>query len=143
MSQRNSTIPASYLILERDEKILLMKRFQTGYMDGFYSLPAGHVDPGELPMETMVREAKEEVGIDVTKQDLVFVHVDYEVRETEEDRVDFYFKSSRWSGEPIIIEPHKCDEMRWVSVNDLPENVIPKVRVALEAYKNQIPYAEK
>lgn len=143
MSERNVAVPASYLLLEQDGKILLMRRFQTGYMDGSYSLPAGHVDSGELPMETMVREAKEEVGIELTKNDLAFVYVDYEVRDVEADRVDFYFKAANWSGEPMIVEPHKCDDLRWVSLNDLPENVIPKVRAAIEACTKQIPYAEK
>lgn len=143
MTDRNKAIPASYLILEQDGKILLMRRFQTGYMDGNYSLPAGHVDPGELPIETMIREAKEEIGLDIVANDIEFVHVAYELPHDETgNRVDFYFKTTNWSGEPVIVEPHKCDALLWASVDDLPENMIPKVRKALEAYRDKILYGQ-
>ena len=137
MSHKNVAVPASYLILERDGKILLMRRFQTGYMDGMYGLPAGHVDEGEVPADTMVREAKEEVGVDILVSDLEFVHVAYELPHDETgNRVDFYFRATKWSGEPVIVEPHKCDAFLWVSLDELPENIIPKVRRALIAVWN-------
>jgi mutator protein MutT len=134
MSHNNVAVPASYLLLERDGKILLMRRFQTGYMDGSYGLPAGHVDEGELPVDTMVREAKEEINVDLLASDLEFVHVAYELPHDETgNRVDFYFRATNWSGEPVIVEPHKCDALLWVPLDELPENMIPKVRQALIA----------
>ena len=143
MSQRNSAVPASYLILERNGKILLARRFQTGFQDGNYGLPSGHVDEGELPVVTIIREAKEEIGVDLVEADLEFVHVSYELPHDETgNRVDFYFKASRWVGEPVIMEPNKCDELRWVSLDELPENVIPKVCLALECMRNGIPFME-
>jgi len=143
MSERNIAVPAAYVILERDGKILLARRFQTGFQDGNYGLPSGHIDEGELPVETMIREAKEEVGIDLNEDDLEFVHVTYELPHDETgNRVDFYFKAKNWSGEPQIMEPHKCDELLWVSLDQLPENVIPKVRLALESIRDGQPFAE-
>ncbi len=143
MSERNIAVPAAYLILERDGKILLARRFQTGFQDGNYGLPSGHVDEGELPVETMIREAKEEVGIDLNEDDLEFVHVTYELPHDETgNRVDFYFKTKNWTGEPAIMEPHKCDELLWASLDTLPENVIPKVRLALESVRDRQPFAE-
>ena len=69
--ERNKAVPAVYLILERDDGcILLMRRCNTGYQDGNYNLPSGHVEDGELPKAAMVREAKEEIGIDVAQEDL-------------------------------------------------------------------------
>ncbi len=143
MSPCNSAVPASYLLLERDGKILLARRFQTGYQDGNYGLPSGHIDENELPVATIIREAKEEIGINLTAADLSFVHVSYELpHDATGNRVDFYFKTSRWVGEPVIMEPNKCDELKWVSVGELPENVIPKVRKALECYRDGIMFAE-
>ena len=102
-----------------------------------YGLPAGHVDEGEVPADTMVREAKEEVGVDILVSDLEFVHVAYELPHDETgNRVDFYFRATKWSGEPVIVEPHKCDAFLWVSLDELPENIIPKVRRALIAVWN-------
>ncbi|NQY54774.1 MAG: NUDIX domain-containing protein, partial [Campylobacteraceae bacterium] len=64
MSQRNnSNIPASYLILIRQNKILLLRRHNTGYQDGQYSTIAGHVEEGESFSQCIIREAKEEAGI--------------------------------------------------------------------------------
>jgi 8-oxo-dGTP diphosphatase len=51
----NETIPASYLILFRDGKILLLKRANTGYEDGNYSVIAGHVEPGENFTQCIIR----------------------------------------------------------------------------------------
>ena len=42
--ERNKIIPASYAVLIKDNKVLLVRRFNTGYEDGKYSLPAGHVE---------------------------------------------------------------------------------------------------
>jgi 8-oxo-dGTP pyrophosphatase MutT (NUDIX family) len=92
------------------------------------------VDEGELPVDTMVREAKEEINVDLLASDLEFVHVAYELPHDETgNRVDFYFRATNWSGEPVIVEPHKCDALLWVPLDELPENMIPKVRQALIA----------
>ena len=61
MKTRNKAVPAVYLILERDNKILIARRANTGYEDGNYQVPAGHVEEAELPTEAVIREAKEEV----------------------------------------------------------------------------------
>lgn len=134
MAERNKAIPAVYIFLEKDGKYLIARRFQTGYRDGQYQLPAGHVEAGELPTEAMVREAKEEVGIDVFVHDLELVHISYRPKHDNTDnRVDFFFKAHTWSGEVRNMEPHKCDDLRWVSISELPENVTPHVRVAFES----------
>ena len=45
--ERFKLICSSYLLLIKDNKILLGLRQNTGYMDGFYHLPAGHKEEGE------------------------------------------------------------------------------------------------
>ena len=56
---------AVYLILIEDDKILLQRRFNTGYKDGNYSLPAGHLDDNESITQALVREVKEEIDLDL------------------------------------------------------------------------------
>ena len=75
MEERFKLIPAVYLLLRQDDKILLLRRANTGYQDGNYSLIAGHLDGDELATEGIIREAKEEAGITISKADLNFVHV--------------------------------------------------------------------
>ncbi|KAJ1488286.1 NUDIX hydrolase domain-like protein, partial [Baffinella frigidus] len=52
---------AAYLLLRRGSSVLLGKRWGTGWMDGKYTLPAGHVDPGERILQAAAREAREEI----------------------------------------------------------------------------------
>ncbi len=66
-------IPAVYLILEKDNKILLLRRYNTGYNDGLYSLPSGHVEDGEFPIDALIREAQEEIGIIIAKEHLLLL----------------------------------------------------------------------
>ena len=63
------------LILIKDNKILLLRRFNTGWMDGRYGFIAGHIDGGEEIKKAMIREAKEEAGITVFEEDLEVVHI--------------------------------------------------------------------
>ncbi|MDR1236551.1 MAG: NUDIX domain-containing protein [Holosporaceae bacterium] len=61
---------AVYLLLKRDDEILLLLRQNTGYQDGNWSVVAGHVEEGEGIIDALVREAKEEADIDITGNDL-------------------------------------------------------------------------
>ena len=63
MKERFKLIPTSHLILIKDNKILLSRRFNTGYEDGKYSVVAGHLDGNETFIQAMVGEAREEAGI--------------------------------------------------------------------------------
>jgi 8-oxo-dGTP pyrophosphatase MutT (NUDIX family) len=123
---------AAYLILVTDGSILLSRRFNTGWRNGDYSLVAGHLDPGESIRTTMTREAKEEAGITIIQDDLKFVHVMQQYENAE--YFDFYFTASKWQGEPTNQEPEKCDDMRWFPLDNLPDNLVPNVKQAIEKY---------
>ena len=53
-----------YGIIRRNDKILLIKKARGPYT-GLYDLPGGSPEPGEMPMETLAREIKEETGCDL------------------------------------------------------------------------------
>jgi 8-oxo-dGTP pyrophosphatase MutT (NUDIX family) len=136
-----ATFPVTvHLLFFRDDQVLLLRRFNTGYADGQYSVPAGHLDGGESVMDAAAREAEEEVGIGIELSDMTFSTVMH--RMEEEERVDFFVQVHQWQGEPFNAEPDKCDDLRWVDVNQLPVNMVPYVRHALANHLAGIPFDE-
>lgn len=133
MKERNKAVPCVYLILYKNGKILLGKRKNTGYRDGDWNLPSGHIEAGELPKEAMIREAKEEIGINLLAEDIEFAHLSYRPKHDETgDRIDIFFFAENWEGEPTNSEPHKCSEIAWWDGRNLPPNMPPHVRRILE-----------
>ena len=132
-----------HLLFFRDDQILLLRRFNTGYADGQYSLPAGHLDGGETVLAAAAREAEEEVGLQLQESDMTFSTVMHRMEGDQEDeRVDFFLQVHQWPGEPFNAEPDKCDDLRWVDIHQLPVNMVPYVRRALENHHMGIPFDE-
>src|SRR5258706_3443426 len=129
-----------HLFFLRENQILLLRRFNTGFRDGEYSVPAGHLDGGETVMDAAAREAKEEVGVKIEVSDMTFSSVMHRIEDDE--RVDFFVYVRKWQGEPFNAEPDKCDDLRWVGINTLPANIIPYVKQALMNHLNDIPFDE-
>lgn len=129
---RFKLISAVHLFLLRDDQILLLRRFNTGYEDGNYSVVAGHLDGGEPVKTAMIREAREEVGIELSEETLEVVQVMH--RLTDHERIDFFLQATQWRGDIQNLEPHKCDDLAWYPLNHLPLNTIPYIRRAINNY---------
>jgi ADP-ribose pyrophosphatase YjhB (NUDIX family) len=119
---------------------LLLRRFNTGYADGQYSVPAGHLDGGETVIAAARREGQEETGVSIEAEDVVFSSVVH--RKDGDERVDFFVHVREWQGEPANTEPDKCDELRWANVDELPDDVIPYVRKAIQNHRDGIRFLE-
>ena len=133
---RYSLIPASYVYLLRDGAVLLQLRQNTGYMDGYWAAgAAGHIEPGETAVVAAARELREELGLNVEADDLVPSSVMHRTDGSDnprEQRVEWFFSCASWTGEPTILEPRKCAELRWFPLDDLPARIPDSERVALE-----------
>lgn len=140
MAEKFKYIASVHLLLIKDEKILLSRRFNTGFQDGNYSLPAGHMDGNETVQEAMVREAKEEIGITIKPEDLHVVHTMHRPTSNGE-AFNFFLKAGTWQGEPTNMEPNKCDDLSWFSLNSLPENLVPYIRHGLSQTMNDITFS--
>lgn len=134
-------VGSAYLFLIEDNKILLQRRFNTGFEDGNYGVPAGHLDGGETAKEGCAREIKEEIGIDININDLEVVHVMHRNGEKDE-RIDFFMTATVYKGLVTNCEPNKCDGLDWFPLDELPNNIIDYVKVAIENYNNGVFYSE-
>jgi 8-oxo-dGTP diphosphatase len=140
-TERFSLRAAVYLILLKDDKILLSRRFKTGWMDGSYSLISGHIDGNEPVNTAMIREAFEESGIKIAKENLIPATVLHR-HSTDQEYIDFFFVVKEWTGEPEVKEVNKCDDMSWFSLTNLPKNMLPYIKEAIQNYQHNIPFSE-
>ncbi|MBI3624017.1 NUDIX domain-containing protein [Candidatus Saccharibacteria bacterium] len=125
---RHQITPAVYLIFRDGPKICLLRRFQTGWRDGEYTLPSGHLENRESIIQAAIREAKEEVGAIIRPEDLDFKHVvNRRTEERDHERVDFFFEVNHYQGQLINNEPHKADELGWFDIDKLPADTVPPV----------------
>jgi 8-oxo-dGTP pyrophosphatase MutT (NUDIX family) len=123
-----------YLYLLRgagqDTEVLLQLRGRTGYLDGHWAAAAaGHVEAGESVYAAAVREAREELGVTVALADLHPVCASHRTLpgnpDPIEQRVDFFLTANAWAGEPVVLEPVKCLELRWSRLDRLPSPFVP------------------
>lgn len=124
-------IPEVYLILIKDGRILLSRRFQTGYEDGKYSLVAGHVEGRETMREAMAREAREEASITIDPLSLKHLLTLHRWC-GDHERLGCYFTIDEWGGEIANAEPDRCGDLSWFPLDVMPENVVPYVRAAID-----------
>ena len=147
MTKYNTATPyiASFVILKKNGKIAFVLRTHTGWMDGYYGLPSGKVEKGEAFTTAAIREAKEEVGATIQKEDLRYVLTMRRKHNGPGDAtewVDVLFEVTKWEGEPYNAEPHKHGELVWLDPKNLPENMVPPIRFALEEISKGRQYTE-
>ena len=117
------------LVLEKDGKILLSRRQNTGWMDGFWHIPGGGLEEDESLSHATAREAKEELGIEVDPAHLCLMHVLHLNKKT----MGFYFKATQWKGQPVNNEPEQCSEIGWFAIDQLPDEMSPFARRVIES----------
>lgn len=140
--ERYQTKVAVFLLLTREKdgvtQILLQERANTGYMDGKYETScSGHLEKGETLAQAIIREAKEEIGIDVKEKDLKMVAL---IHPYKDDYLNVFFQTKEYEGIPEIKEPEKCDDLRWFNTEELPENIFIRIKNVLENIKRNIIY---
>ncbi|NUR05905.1 MAG: NUDIX domain-containing protein [Nocardioidaceae bacterium] len=139
--ERFVVVPAAYVVLLRPgaaggREVLLMLRANTGYMDGHWASVAGHVEKGESVHAAARREALEEVGLtDLELEPWCAMQRTGATGDPIDERVDYFFTCTSWTGTPRIVEPHKCADLRWCDLDALPEPVVPHERRVLDAVR--------
>lgn len=106
------------LILTRDNKVLLMKR-KGPHGTGTWSPPGGHLDFGETLEGCARREAKEEVGVDVT--DVRFRCVTNDIFEEDGKHYITLWLEGKPIGEPRIVSEEEVAQIGWFAWDTLPQ----------------------
>lgn len=125
-----------YLIIKNAQgEILLQRRQGSKLWPGFLALPAGHIDENENAYEAVIREAKEELGIEISTENIIDTFVVNRRNKSLMPYYDVYFEIDRYNGIITIKEPEKCSELIWCDINNLPEDMID---FEIEAIKNNL-----
>jgi 8-oxo-dGTP pyrophosphatase MutT (NUDIX family) len=118
------------LLLNPEGLVLFGRRHNTGFEDGAWHVPAGHLEASESVVQALIREAKEEVGVTIALEDVEFAHIMHS--SSSGGRAAFFFTVRQWEGTPENREPEKCSELAWVPLDALPDHMIDYCRVALD-----------
>ena len=134
-------VPAAYVFLLRERdlelEVLLQLRTNTGFMDDHWAAAAaGHVERGETAYDAACREAVEEIGVELLRLDFVTAMQRTRGGEPIDERIDFFFTTRSWRGEPRIVESAKAAKLGWFPLSDLPDPVVPHELVVLEALRD-------
>ncbi len=130
-----------HTVLWRRGSLLLLRRAGTGFLDGWYALPGGHLAAGEGVVDCAIRECREEAGVDLLRA-AVQPLAALPYLGSSGQGVDFIMSCDTFGGEPRIAEPDRFDDLRWVRPDALPARAVPYLAKVLEMRANGEWFAE-
>ncbi len=116
---------ATYMIIKNSNwEYLFGRRANTGFRDGAFQIPAGHIEWNESMIESAIRESKEELNIDIEEKDCEVIHISHRISAQEkgwDKRVyfDVYVKIKKYSWNMKINELEKCNELKFIDINNI------------------------
>lgn len=130
------------VMIKNDKDEVLLGLRQGSHGAGEWSFPGGHLEMGETLFATAKRETKEETGLDIDEFELISVADEMRyLRSDGKHYLNIGFKGNYQGGEVQLMEPDKCLEWKWFSLNDLPENLFEGTELTIKNYKNKTIYS--
>ncbi|MEU8523610.1 NUDIX domain-containing protein [Streptomyces sp. NPDC048577] len=133
-----------HLYLERPDGTVLLglRHPDSAFAPSAWHALAGHCEQ-ENAIACLIREAREEAGLHIERQDVELVHVVHHIDHAgDRPRMGLFFRARAWGGEPELREPDKCTQWKFWDPAALPDNLVPYTRVAIEKIKNGQLYSE-
>lgn len=125
------------LIINDQQEVLLGLR-NASHGTGEWSFPGGHLEFGEKIFETAKREVKEETNLDIIEFELISVCDEMRYIVTDNKHyVNLGVLGKYAGGEPKLMEPEKCAEWRWFSMDAVPENLFEATGYILKNYQDK------
>jgi 8-oxo-dGTP diphosphatase len=129
-----------FLLLTRHDRVLLALRQGTGFADGQWNLPSGKAETGESAVAAVIREAREEIGIQLTEDEVSYAATVHCRNSDTDTRVGLFFQATaRQSplGDPYNAEPHKCAKIAWHPMAMLPDATMPYSALGISLYQRK------
>jgi 8-oxo-dGTP diphosphatase len=127
-SHWRNPLPGANGIVLKDGRILLTRRAHAPWR-GMWCSPGGFCELGEHPVETVVREAREEVGLEVTVGDYLGTWVDVYADDTDDPDAEVinvaYYTATLVSDRAPRLDPAEVSEIGWFSPDELPDQLAP------------------
>lgn len=134
-------VKGAFLFLLKENKILLYKRKSTSHFQNYFGVVSGNVEENEIYEAAIIREAEEETGLKIAQEELTVVHVMHRIDEQDQSMYVF-FLLEKWNGEIENKEPNRCEELIWTPLDELPKNIVPYVKDAINNYKAKKYFSE-
>ena len=141
MSDSRIKVAVFGIIKNIDGAILFQKRKNTGFADGYFQLPSGHIEttPCESITEWCMRELEEELWIIVKENDLDLVFCHHSYGKWTQNYLGFFFDVQGFDWDIKNIEPEKCEFLEWIHPRDFRDKKIIKyVKENLLSYKKGV-----
>lgn len=134
-----------HLIFKRNNSLLFLKRQNTGMHDGFWCLPVGKMDKNETPKEAIIRETKEEIGVNITNPQLATIIATRQPNYYDKNKIwydiNMFFIIEDKNMSVYNAEPEKHSDINFFNFSDLPK-IIPITAQGIKQYQENIPYGE-
>jgi len=136
MSDKDLVTVSALVLLDQDKRILISERPKGKFMQGFWEFPGGKLEKGENPEICLIREIKEEIGVDL--ENFCFSPLIFTLNEYENfDVLLLLYICREWEG---IVLPKENQNIKWVFVNKLfdsnllpgDQKLIPYIRDAIK-----------
>jgi len=125
-----------------DDKVLLLRRSNASFGQGLYSLVGGKVENNERALHALQREIREEIALDIPEDAFKLVHT-FHRNGTDNNLIALCFIADISAMPmPKNNEPNKHDDMQFFKISELPSNIIPAHKQAIEYIQQQIGYSE-
>jgi len=128
--QRHKVTGDVHLMLRKGNEVLFGRRQNTGFEDGAWHVPSGHLEAAESVVDAVIREAEEEIGITIKPEDASFSHIMH--NSSSGGRMAFFFTVRKWEGDVENREADKCSALEWFPVSALPDHMIAYCKVAMD-----------
>lgn len=129
-----------FLLLTQNDHVLLALRKGTGFADGMWNLPSGKAEDGESAVGAVIREAHEELGIQLSEDEISYAATVHCRNSDTDTRIGLFFQAAAKDTPldvPYNAEPHKCAKIAWHPMTMLPSSTMPYSALGVSLYRRR------